>query len=156
MSRCQFTIQYFNYELHKWDHFDCNDKEPLASGFCIFHDKDYLHDKINNEEHKSKILGRLKHKVNQAISNKEPLLCIGFLLPEFNLSDLSSNKVFTKSVYFSGSKFFGRANFVGANFQGKSDFSKAEFEVADFVEAKFHEAYFSKAEFQEKTNFGSS
>jgi hypothetical protein len=61
--------------------FKCTEEEPLASGLCIFHDKDYLNDKTNYEEHKRNVLNRLKHKVNDAISNNEPLLCIGFHLP---------------------------------------------------------------------------
>ena len=80
--------------------FNCQEEEPLASGFCIFHDKDYFHDKTNGEEHKRKVLDRLKRKVNYAISDNEPLLCIGFQLHTFRLSDLSVNKEFTKPVYF--------------------------------------------------------
>jgi len=72
------------------------DEEP-ASGFCIFHDKDYLHDKTNYEEHKRKVRDRLKHKVNHAISNNQPLFCIGFQLADFSLSDLNIiSKRFTK------------------------------------------------------------
>lgn len=106
MPQCEFTTKYYNYKIRKKIDFYCDDKEPLGSGFCIFHDKDYLHNKSNNEEHKRKVLGRLKHKVNDAIPNNEPLLCIGFQLPDFNLSDLSISKEFTKPVYFSGSQLF--------------------------------------------------
>jgi hypothetical protein len=101
--------------------------EPLASGFCIFHDKDYLlQDKTNYEEHKRKILDRLKHKVNHTISYNEPLLCIGFQLPDFSLSDLTISKEFTKPVYFST-----------ANFQGKADFSNSEFYNKTYVSCHF-------------------
>jgi hypothetical protein len=41
----------------------------------------------NNEEHKRKVLDILKNIVNHAISNDDPLLCIGFQLPDFSLSD---------------------------------------------------------------------
>jgi hypothetical protein len=84
-SKCQFTTQYYDYETRKEVDFNCTEEEPLASGFCIFHDKDYLQDKTNYDEHKRKVLDRLKHKVNHAISNNEPLLCIGFQLPDFSL-----------------------------------------------------------------------
>jgi hypothetical protein len=111
-------------------HFNCDDEEPLASGFCIFHDKDYLHHKTNNEEHKRKVLDRLKHKVNHAISKNEPLLCkpllcIGFHLPNFSLSDLGVSKEFTIPVYFNRSYFFGNADFAEANFLGRAYFYKA-------------------------------
>ena len=84
---------------------------PLSSGRCIFHDKYYLQDKTSNEEHKRKILGRLKRKVNHAIYYNETLLCIGFQLPNFSLSDLSIiSKEFTIPVYFSGANFQGQAS----------------------------------------------
>lgn len=100
MTKCHFTTKYYDYEKHSWVDFDC-DEEPLASGFCIFHDKDYLQDKINYEEHKRKVQNRLKHRVNHAISNNEPLLCMGFQLPDFSLSDLDlsiRSKEFTGGI----------------------------------------------------------
>jgi hypothetical protein len=109
LPNCKFTSQYYDYEIRDWVNFDCQEEDPLASGLCIFHDKGYLLQcKINNEEHKRKVLDRLKDKVNDAISNKKPLFCIGFHLPDFSLSDLSISKEFTKSVYFSGSQFISR------------------------------------------------
>ena len=89
MPKCQFTTQYYNYEMSAEVHFNCDDEEPLASGFCIFHDKDYLHHKTNYEEHKRKVQERFSRKINHAMSNDEPLLCMGFQLLDFSLSDLS-------------------------------------------------------------------
>jgi hypothetical protein len=110
----------------------------MTSGLCIFHDKDYLQDKTNNEEHKRAVLERMKHKVNHAISNNESLRCIGFQLQDFNFSDLGISKEFTKPVYFSGSQFFGKADFSYANFQGEAFFSAAKFQG----EASFYNAHF--------------
>ena len=125
------------------------DEEPLASGFCIFYDKDYLQNKTNYEEHKRQVLERLKHKVNHAISYNEPLLCIGFQLPDFSLSDLSINKELTMPIYFSGSQFFGKADFSGVNFQERTYFSKAKFRgEALFDKAKFRITSFNKAKFE--------
>ena len=149
--------------------FYCDDEEPLASGFCIFHDKDYLQDKTSSEEHKKKVLDRLKHKVNDAISNNEPLLCIGFQLPTFRLSDLNYNWEFTKPVYFSGSQFLGKTDFSGANFL-EANFIKANFEGdVGFAEANFEgvidlpsktifqrEASFSRANFRREIFFYNS
>jgi hypothetical protein len=96
----QVHYKYYNYESGEEVDFNCPEEEPLASGFCIFHDKDYLQDKTNYEEHERKVLDRLKNKVNHAIYNNEPLFCIGFQLPDFSLSDLRNiSKEFTKSVY---------------------------------------------------------
>lgn len=91
--------------------FNCPDEEPLASGFCIFHDKDYLlQGKTNYEENKRKVLDGLKCKINNAFkygNKNKSLLCMGFQLPDLNLSDLSStSKEFNKPVYFSGSQLF--------------------------------------------------
>lgn len=56
------------------------------------------------EVHKLHVLARLKDKVNHAISNNQPLFCIGFQLADFSLSDLGIiSKEFTIPVYFSGS-----------------------------------------------------
>ncbi|HZC49856.1 MAG TPA: pentapeptide repeat-containing protein [Nitrososphaeraceae archaeon] len=158
MPKCKFTIQYYDYETHhKEVDFNCTEEEPLASGFCIFHDKDYLlQDKTNYEENKRKVLDRLKHKVNYAISNNEPLLCIGFHLPDFSLSDLSSSREFTKPVYSSGSYLFGEVNFVGARFQGAANFREANFQgEASFSGTDFDgsSTTFSNSEFYGKTRF---
>jgi uncharacterized protein YjbI with pentapeptide repeats len=87
----------------------------------------------------------MKQKVNHAISNNEPLLCIGFQLHDFSLSDLSIGKEFIKPVYFSGSDFFGYADFGAANFQGEAFFNGAKFQgVANFNNSEFYrKTYFS-------------
>jgi hypothetical protein len=132
LPKCKFTTKYHDYEIHKEVDFYCPEEDPLASGFCIFHDKEYLQDKTSSEEHKRKVLDRLKLKVIDAVSNNEPLLCLGFQLPTFRLSDLIYNCEFTKPVYFSGSQFLG-----------KTDFSGAKFKEANFYQAKYQEADFS-------------
>jgi uncharacterized protein YjbI with pentapeptide repeats len=139
---------------------------PLVSALCIFHDNDYLHDKTNNDEHKRAVLNRLKRKANYAISDNEPLLCIGFQLPDFSLSDLSISKRFTKPAYFNDSQFLGKADFFEANFQERATFSDAKFQgEARFYKANFQgeaffsyanfqgEAFFFEANFQERANF---
>ena len=146
MPKCQFTTKYYNYEIRKTDKFKCKEEVEEQEGeevvedllasrrLCIFHDKDYLQDKTNYEEHKRQVLERLKHKVNHAISYNEPLLCIGFQLPDFSLSallDFGISKEFTKPVYFSEANFQAAVDFSGSttNFQ-----SRANFDVANFQE----------------------
>ena len=146
MPECQFTTQYFNYEIRKQDDFKC--QEPLVSEFCIFHDKGYLQDKANNKEHKQEVLDGLKRKVNHAISNHEPLFCVGFQLPDFSLSDLISDlsiisKEFSEPVYFSQANFQGEVNFHEAKFQREADFINSEF---------YGKTYFS-THFNAETNF---
>jgi Pentapeptide repeats (9 copies) len=135
LPKCKFTTKYYDYEIRKEVDFKCPEKESFASGFCIFHDKDYLQDKTNYEEHKRKILDRLKQKVNHAIAYNEPLLCICFQLPEFSLSDLSIDKKFTRSLYFNGSQFFGEAFFARAQLHGQANFSEAKFQEVSFYGA---------------------
>jgi uncharacterized protein YjbI with pentapeptide repeats len=157
LPKCQFSTKYFDYEIPNYVEFYCQE-EPLASGFCIFHDKDYLQDKTNYEKRKRKVLHRLKRKVNHAISNNEPLLCIGFQLPDLSLSDLSIRMEFAKPVYFSRSQFFGKADFSGSTFKEDADFSEANFKGgAYFLRAKFEGgAAFSGANFQEQAYFYNS
>jgi uncharacterized protein YjbI with pentapeptide repeats len=147
LLKCKFTTQYFDYETDYSVDFNCPEEELLPSGFCIFHDKDYLQDKTNTKEHKRAVLDRLKRKVNHAISNNQPLLCIGFQLPEFSLSGLSISKEFTKPVYFNDSLFFGKADFSGTKFHGEAYFGDANFQG---------EANFSMTNFQGKSNFGAN
>ncbi|HKG31907.1 MAG TPA: pentapeptide repeat-containing protein [Nitrososphaeraceae archaeon] len=127
----------------------------MVSGFYIFHDKDYVQDKTNNEEHKRAVLDRLKRKVNHAISNNEPLLCIGYQLPEFSLSDLGIiSKEFTKSVYFNNSQFFGKAEFSEAKFHRGAFFGDTNFQETQFFDTEFYgEAIFRAANFQGKAYF---
>jgi hypothetical protein len=92
LAKCQFPTKYRDYEIKEEVDFLCPEL-PLISGRCIFHDKDYLQDKTNNEEHKRAVLDRLKRKVNHALkygNKNKSLLCMGFQLPDFNLLDLRS------------------------------------------------------------------
>jgi uncharacterized protein YjbI with pentapeptide repeats len=96
----------------------------------------------------------MKQKVNHAISNNEPLLCIGFQLHDFSLSDLSIGKEFIKPVYFSGSDFFGYADFGAATFQGEAFFNGAKFQgVANFNNSEFYRKTYFSGHFNSKTNF---
>jgi hypothetical protein len=146
LPKCQFTTDYYDYEIHNTVEFNCQE-EPLDSGFCIFHDKDYLQDTTNNEDHKRNVLDKLKNKVYHSISDNDSLLCIGFQFPDFSLSDLLDfgiSKEFTKSVYFNRSQFFGKADFFRARFAGQADFKEARFE---------RETFFHNSEFYGKTYF---
>jgi hypothetical protein len=99
LPKCQYSTEYYDYESGTYDAaFNCPEEEPLASGFRIFHDKDYLQDKTNYEEHKRKVIEKLRDKIN-TISNNEPLRCIGFHLPDFSLSDISIRRIYSTRVF---------------------------------------------------------
>ena len=54
---------------------DSKDEDILDSGFCIFHDENYLQGKNNDhKEHKQKVRDRLEAKVRNSIDQNEPLL----------------------------------------------------------------------------------
>jgi hypothetical protein len=73
---CKFTTKYSDYEAvdvgFKEVSFRCQEKKEPSSGWCIFHDKDYLQDKDNYENRKKTVLERLKQKVNHS-SPLEPM-----------------------------------------------------------------------------------
>ena len=101
MPKCQFATKYYDYETHNEFDFYCDDEEALSSGFYIFHDKDYLQDKTDYEEYKRQVLDRLKHKLDHAISNNEPLLCIAsktYLVILRVIITLSGRKIVLQTV----------------------------------------------------------
>jgi len=98
LAQCQFTTTYWDYESNKEVPFKCLE-EPLELGlFCFFHDKTYLEDRLPNlrEEHAKKVIDGLTHKVNESITDKKALHCIGYHLP-----DTSIQGIFNKPLYFS-------------------------------------------------------
>ena len=161
MTTCRFHTDYYNYESEENETFSCPE-QPLESGLCIFHDENYLQDKTKYDERKRTVLERLEYNVNQCISDGRTILCIGFYLPDFSLSD----KKFAKPVYFKSSQFLGQADFSRFTFLEKADFSEVVFKgetkfweatfkgEANFLKSTFQEkAYFFEATFQEKANF---
>ena len=80
------TAKYIDLETLKQVDFYCQEKEALdlASGLCIFHDKDYLQDKANNDEYvQPSTLGRLDKNANS-------LLDISYVYRRFKESELNN------------------------------------------------------------------
>ena len=161
LINCQFTTQYWNFEIDKEIDYCCEkDEDILNSGRCIFHDENYLNDKDSREQNEQNVRTKLMAKVREKVDKKEPLFCIGYYLPSIRI-----NEVFTKPVYFSKCKFQGevdfshttfsrQAHFRRADFCDKTSFEFAEFsgESTSFVGAKFSgkETYFEEAKFTAK------
>ncbi len=120
---CQFTAIYWNYESKATVDYNCDskDEEVLDSGFCIFHDENYLQDKDSRKENEQNVRGKLMAKVLKSLEKREPLFCIGYFIPSIRIND-----IFTNTVYFSKCKFQGVTNFDQAKFS-EADFSSAEF-----------------------------
>ncbi|MGB8035622.1 MAG: hypothetical protein WCF03_17545 [Nitrososphaeraceae archaeon] len=78
MDECKFTTEYWEHERsgERVDYnCDSKDEDILDSGFCIFHDENYLQDKNNDhKEHEQKVRDRLEAKVRNSIDQNEPLL----------------------------------------------------------------------------------
>ena len=77
MAECKFTTKYWNFEVSRGVDYNCDSKDEdiLDSGFCIFHDENYLQDKNNDhKEHEQKVRDRLEAKVRNSIDQNEPLL----------------------------------------------------------------------------------
>jgi hypothetical protein len=136
----------------------------LDTGFCIFHDENYLQDKNNLVERKKEVTKRLMDKVAYSIDHNKALFCIGYHLPDIKIKARN----FTKPVYFShatfqdadfsGAKFSQLAYIDLAEFSGKAYFYSATFsEGANFNHATFSgEAYFDSAKFSQLAYFSSA
>jgi uncharacterized protein YjbI with pentapeptide repeats len=146
LAVCRFTCKYFVSE--RSDHADFECEEPaLDSGFCLFHDEDYLRNSTNSAERYDKVKERLNEIINESITNAKPLICIGYYLPDIELK-----KHFTQDLIISNSKIRS-ADFRHSKFEGKVQFSNSEFlGAALFSSTKF----FKRADFREARFFGAA
>jgi uncharacterized protein YjbI with pentapeptide repeats len=140
MILCEFTDRYYNYQIDKWEIYNC-DQEPLSNNkLCLFHDEQYLKD-CNNPKNKENVIRKLDEKINNSILNNVPLVCIGYYIPEIKI-----NKEFNQQVYFKDCKF-QRVNFNGSTFSAEVTFSYSIFS---------DEANFSRSIFYNIVNFNGS
>ena len=155
MVKCRFTATYWDYERRAIIDYICDAKEEnvLESGFCIFHDENYLQDRKNSKEREQKVNIEFIDMVGESISQKKALVCIGYHLPNIIMRKLD----FVKPVYFCNAKF-QLIDFSSASFSevAEADFDSAVFfgEV-NFSSTKFSEAHFKSVEFSGEVNFRS-
>ena len=161
MANCRFKTDIIHRDENTGGYVQYVCREPeeniLDSGLCIFHSGEYLKDPKNIEANKQNI----KAKLTEKIEKSEPLICIGYHLPEFSFKRLH----FDKSVDFSDSVFAGVANFEDAQFT-EAIFNGAQFTEAIFEDAQFTgkasfkdaqftgKAYFNRAQFTEADFYG--
>ena len=93
----------------------------MDTGFCIFHDNNYLQYKNNFLERKKQVTKRLIDKVTDSIAHNKALLRIAYYLP-----DIKIEGDFTKPVYFSDAGF-QQVDFSGAKFSGEASIDSAKF-----------------------------
>jgi hypothetical protein len=78
--------------------------------FCLFHDETYLKD-IKEEENRDNVIEKLiNERIDSSNNNNEPILFIGY-----NLPDIVINKEFIQPVYFIHTRF-RRITFNSATF----------------------------------------
>ncbi len=175
MKRCRFEFPYYDKKIQDYVQYECKIEEEdiLESGFCIFHDENYLTDPVNREENERNVRRKLTKKIDQNLSDNEPLDCYAYHLPKFSVIRRRFNSPvnFSDSVFVGGAflhdvQFAEYADFSGAKFGAKISLSKSKFtEKADFSGTKFmkeasfwgaqflKEADFSRAKFEEEAGF---
>jgi hypothetical protein len=118
--------------------FTCDQESLVNKDVCLFHDDTYLKDS-NRSENKDKVIQKLNDRIDESISNNEPIYCIGYHLPHAKI-----NKTFTQAIYFNHCKF-QNAVFFGAKFSADANFSRVTFSAeADFIKSIFSDkAHFS-------------
>jgi hypothetical protein len=128
-------------------------EDGKKSFFCLFHDPHYV--KICDVGRDLRVASGFYQIVDNAISNPNEFLCIGFRLPGFVINETFPGKVnfqnaiFYGSVDFSNSTFSSEVSFMGARFKDNTSFFNATFEkLTSFQGAKFEStAYFRQSKF---------
>ncbi|HKG88360.1 MAG TPA: pentapeptide repeat-containing protein [Nitrososphaeraceae archaeon] len=112
-----------------WPHiFQCEEEASIGK-FCFFHDEYYLK---NRSKVPDAFSNRLKQKIEESTSQKKPLLCIGYHIPDIRIE----NRYFIAGIYFTKSTFHGKTVFNNTFFQN-ADFSDAEFQEVTFNSGNF-------------------
>jgi hypothetical protein len=75
--------------------FNCGESGTLPSGFCIFHDEDFLHDKSTSAKHEKIVGEKLGSMLKHAVSNDDQLVCIGFFLKDIVVPMVVAGKTWT-------------------------------------------------------------
>jgi hypothetical protein len=143
-EKCKYEQEYYDPTSGKLKIYKC-EEDAVKDGYCIFHHPEYW------KEHKEEVRKKFMEKVEDAINNKKPLICIGYNLPEVDLSQ----KTFEAPVYFTKAFFHEKAKFNFTNFSSTVYFDVTTFSSwADFIGAKFSSyVNFKNADFEGVTAF---
>lgn len=151
INRCCFNTKYFNYSKQESANFAC-DEIALASGLCIFHDKNYSNDKELGQ--------KISEKIKSTLAKKEALFFIGYNIPDLKIKETFKNVVYFTKANFTNTDFtnskFHKVDFSGSKFLN-ANFSRSSFEEADFLAVEFGgHSNFSNTVFKNKVNFSES
>jgi hypothetical protein len=165
-EKCKYEQVYYDFTSDEVKTYKC-EEDAVKDGYCIFHHPEYW------KEHKEEVRKKFMEKVEDAINNKKPLICIGYQLPKVDLSQKTFEApvyftkaffheeaefnfaIFFSDAYFHETKFSSYANFFGAEFSSETDFFGATSSSrADFREAEFSShVNFENADFEGVTAF---
>jgi uncharacterized protein YjbI with pentapeptide repeats len=155
MDICKYIAPEENYHVD----YRCEEK-ALDSGFCIFHDENYLSNSSVFEARCDTIRNRLNELIDEHNINSKPLRCIGYHLPDILIKQkfkgdliISDSKI--HSANFTGSEFEGKVQINNSEFSGQVSFCLTKFlEDVDLHQTDFvEEANFSRAEFHKTSHF---
>jgi hypothetical protein len=142
VTLCGFKtdIKYYDENTGEYIPYVCPEPEEnvLDSGLCIFHDENYLKDSRNKEANKQK----LKRKLSEKLVKPEPLICIGYHLPDIEFKHFDNlvlflGAVFVRPINFSGAKFREKCRFYKARFKEEVDLTGAEFQKLASIQSIF-------------------
>lgn len=104
-EKCKYPEKYYWDDFHIQHTYRC-DEIPLESGYCIFHDPDYLNPKHNDIDARFENLKEeFGKKLNRFAENKEKdWLFIGHIIPGFTLTD----RVIEANVFFMYARILGK------------------------------------------------
>ena len=127
-EKCKYEQEYYDFTSGEVKTYKC-EEDAVKDGYCIFHHPEYW------KEHKEEVRKKFMEKVEYAINNKKPLICIGYQLPKVDLSQ----KTFESLVYFTKAFFHEEAEFNFAIFFSDAYFHETKFSsYANFFGAEFY------------------
>ncbi len=148
---CKFDGKYYNYEEKTYLPYQCSEK-ALESGYCIFHDCDFV--KYGDATEKAVVNKRFNEIVEEKVEKNQPVVFLGA-----NLVDVDIHQTFTIGFYFFASIFHGKVSFDKTKFMKTADFSHTKFcgyeGITCFNEVEFRggNALFTGIRFQHKVSF---
>lgn len=133
-SKCKYEEKLYWDEFNKQHTYTCKER-PLPSGYCMFHDANFLNPLDTHYSHNlSRITKRFKSKLDKYIENKEDLLFIGYNLPEITIENTTSESnayfmyaIFTERINFQRCTFNKKVTFLGSRFKARADFRNCSF-----------------------------
>jgi hypothetical protein len=89
-KECKYQEKYYWDDLHIQHTYNC-DEVPGESGYCIFHDPEYLSKKHADLQNRIQNIGsQFATKLTKYLDNKTAnWIFIGYIIPGFVLSDIT-------------------------------------------------------------------